>query len=123
MKEAKVYRGRKILVKIDAGDANINFKEERNIITSLESFKNDINNEMYTSIELLQDNLTLYKCDLRKSDKLENICKIRDYWKKGQFAYRDFLTKNEIIEKLNNDYLVAVEGLQEIDIKDVDKLD
>lgn len=123
MKEAKVYKGRKILVKIDAGDANINFKEERNIITSLESFKNDINNEMYTSIELLQDNLTLYKCDLRKSDKLENICKIRDCWKKGQFAYRDFLTKNEIIEKLNNDYLVAVEGLQEIDIKDVDKLD
>ena len=59
MKEAKVYKGRKILVKIDAGDANINFKEERNIITSLESFKNDINNEMYTSIELLQDNLTL----------------------------------------------------------------
>lgn len=123
MKEAKVYRGRKILVKIDAGDANINFKEERNIITSLESFKNDINNEMYTSIELLQDNLTLYKCDLRKSDNLENICKIRDHWKKGQFAYRDFLTKNEIIEKLNNDYLVAVEGLQEIDIKDVEQLD
>lgn len=123
MKNAKVFEGRKILVKIDTGDIMTSFEEERNIVVSLESFKNDLNNEMYTSIVLLQDNLTLYKCDLRKSDNLEDICKIRDYWKKGRFNYREFLTKNEIIEKLNDNYLVAIEGLQEIDIEDANKLD
>lgn len=123
MKKANIYKGRKILVKIDTGDVKTDFEEERNIVVSLESFKDDIDNEMYTSIELLQDNLILYKCDLRKSDNLGDICKTRDYWKKGCFNYREFLTKNEIIEKLNNDYLVAIEGLQEIDIEDIDKLD
>lgn len=123
MKNAKVFEGRKILVKIDTGDTTTSFEEEKNIVVSLEDYKADLNNEMYTSIELLQDNLTLYKCDLRKSDNLNDICKIRDYWKKGRFDYRYFLTKDEIIEKLNDNYLVAVEGLQEIDIEDVNKLD
>ena len=122
MKEAKLYNGRKILVKIDTGDEQTSFEEKRNIVCSLESFKNDINNEMYTSIKLLEDNLNLYKCEIKKYSELAKLCDIRDWWKKGNFNYNKFLTKNEIIDLLKNGYLVAVEGLQEIDLENVDKL-
>ena len=123
MKEAKKYEGRKILVKIETGDEKTNYEEIRNIVVSLDSFKSNLDNEMYTSIELLEDNLTLYKCDVKQTSNLAKLYEIRKWWNEGHFDYDKFLTKKEIIELLKNDALVAVNGLQEIFEKDLDKLE
>lgn len=122
MKKAKKYLGRKILVKIETGNERTDYQKEFNIIRSLEDFKNDCENEMYTSIELLEDNIELYRCDIRKTNDLGALYEIRKYWAKGSFDYREFLTKQEIIKKLENDYCVAVEGLQEIELEDAKEL-
>lgn len=122
MKDVKKYNGRKILVKIDTGNSETDFEEKLNIVRSLEDFKNDVENEMYTSIELLQDNLTLYKCELKHTSDLAELVNIRDRWKKGFYKYDKFLTKEEIVNYLKNNYLVAVAGLQEIDLKEAENL-
>lgn len=44
-------------------------------------------------------------------------------WAKGIFDYRDYFTKKEIEELLKEDYFIAIEGLQEIDLNDLDKLE
>lgn len=123
MKKAKKFKGRKILVKIDTGDTLTSYRKEMNIVCSFEDFKNDFNNNMYTSIELLQDNLILYKCDIRKTNDLATLYNIRRTWEKGIFIYDTYLTKNEIINLLKEDYLVAVQGLQEIELEDTYNLD
>lgn len=122
MKDVKKYNGRKILVRIDTGNSETNFEEKLNIVRSLEDFKNDVENEMYTSIELLQDNLILYKCELKHTSDLAELVNIRDRWKRGIFKYNKFLTKEEIVDYLKKDYLVAVAGLQEIDLKEAENL-
>ncbi|MCI8396809.1 MAG: hypothetical protein HFJ52_03950 [Clostridia bacterium] len=122
MKEAKKYEGRKILVKVESGDKNTDYSKKINIVRSLESFKNDVENDMYTSVELIEDNLTLYQCDVKKTSDLAKIHEIRSCWAKGKFNYDIFLTKNEIKELLENDALVAINGLQEIELEDLEKL-
>lgn len=122
-KKAKEYLGRKILVEISIKEENINFKKSFNIIRKFENFKNDFNNEYYTNIELLKDNLILYLCDVKTaSGNLATLCNIRKLWSKGKYDYSIFLTKEEIRKMLDDDYLVAVQGLQEISESDLDKL-
>lgn len=123
MKEAKKYTGRKIRRIYDMSSVEKkNIVEEFNIIESFESFKNDLENEDW-KIELLEDNILLYKCDIKTSNgNLEKLIEIRKYWEKGIFEYRDFYTKSEIERLLKDDYLVAVQGLQEIDVEDLEKL-
>lgn len=123
MKKAKKYLGRKVLVKLPHVEGCQDFEEKINIVRSFESFKNDVENEMYDTIELLEDNIILYYCDIKKTNNLANLCDIKNYWAKGIFKYREFFTKEEIKKMLENDYLVAVEGLQEIDLEDLDKLE
>ncbi len=121
--EAKKYLGRKVLVKMPHIEGCQDSEEKINIVRSFESFKNDDENDIYESIELLEDSITLYYCDVRKPRNLSERASIRDYWlKENSYDYRNFLTKDEIIELLNKDYLVAVEGLKEIDIDDIEKL-
>lgn len=122
MRKVKKYIGRKILVKIDTGNPETDFEKKINIVRSLEDFKNDVENEMYTSIELLQDNLTLYKCELKHTSDLSELVNIRDRWKAGIYKYDIFLTKEEIMDYLRKEYLVAVAGLQEVDVLDVENL-
>lgn len=122
MRKVKKYIGRKILVKIDTGNPETDFEKKINIVRSLEDFKNDVENEMYTSIELLQDNLTLYKCESKHTSDLSELVNIRDRWKAGIYKYDIFLTKEEIMDYLRKEYLVAVAGLQEVDVLDVENL-
>lgn len=123
MKKAKKYLGRKVFVKLPHVEGCQDFEKKINIVRSFENFKNDIENEMYSTIELLENNITLYYCDIRKTNNLANLCDIKNHWAKGIFDYREFFTKEEIKKMLENDYLVAVEGLQEIDLEDLDKLE
>ena len=121
--EAKKYLGRKVLVKMPHVEDCQDFEEKINIVRSFESFKNDDENDIYESIELLEDSITLYYCDVRKPRNLSETAIIRDSWlKENAYDYRKFLTKDEIIELLNKNYLVAVEGLKEISINDIEKL-
>lgn len=76
------------------------------------------------TINKLQDNVTLYNVDIKNAiGDLANLCNIRNRWAKGIFDYREYLTKQQIKELLEKDYLVAVQGLQEINLEDLDKLD
>jgi len=117
------FKGCKVLVKIDCGDESVNYEDSFNIATNFKSFSDDVNRPEYTSIDLLEDNLTLYKCDILKTNQPSIILEKRKRWAKKDFDYRDFYTKDEIINLLKNDYLVAVQGLQEIELEDIDKLD
>ena len=123
MKEAKKYIGRKIRRVYDMSCVESkDIVEEFNIIESFESFKNDLRNEDW-KVELLEDNILLYKCDIKTSNgNLSKLVEIRKYWEKGIFEYRDFYTKSEIKTMLEDNCLVAVQGLQEIDLEDLEKL-
>lgn len=125
MKKVKKYLGRKIRIVQDMNNYNNNILKEENIIGDFEKFveyaKSFYGNDV--EIKLLEDNLTLYKCDIRKTKELNEQYKIRDMWAKGIFDYRDYFTKKEIEELLKEDYFIAIEGLQEIDLNDLDKLE
>lgn len=133
-KEAEKFIGR--IVKITDKRGNYgqkNFKENIDYIAITQNFdefeeklklplnlydKNNLN------IELYKDNITLYKVDLRYANgKLANLVNIKELWHKGKFDYREFYTKKQIKLLLENDYLIAVCGLQEIGLDDLDKLE
>lgn len=123
MKEAKKFIGRKIRRTYDMSGVTENRVEEFNIVENFESFKNNLANEDW-KVELLEDNIVLYKCDVKASNgNLSKLIEIRKYWEKGIFEYDNFYTKSEIKNMLENNELVAVQGLQEIDIDDLEKLD
>lgn len=63
----------------------------------------------------------LYNCDVRSAQNLEQIYATRRDWLNGTYNYNKLLSKNEISELLN-DNLVAVEGLEEINEEDLQKL-
>lgn len=123
MKKIKKYLGKKIRIMQDMNGYNNNILIEKNIIEDFEKFiqyaKSFYGNDI--EIQLLEDNLTLYKCDIRKTDKLSDQCKIREIWKKGIFDYCNFFTKKEIEKLLKENYFVAIEGLQEIELEDLNK--
>lgn len=123
MKRAKKYTGIKVRRSCDFSSINMeNYVEEFNTIDSFDNFKNSLDNEDY-NVELLEKNLTLYKCtSVDCEGNLGTLCDIRNKWAKGIFNYQYFYTKNEIVNLLNKGFLVAVEGLQEIDLADIDKL-
>ena len=125
MKRSKKYLGRKVRIIQNMDGYNNNILAEINIIQDFEGFV-DYAKTFYgddVEVKLIEDNLTLYKCDTRKTDKLNEQCNIRDRWAKGIFDYRDYFTKKEIEHMLKDNYFVAVQGLQEIDLADLDKLE
>ena len=122
MKKAKKYLGRKVLLAIGDKETECYSEEKRNIIRSFEDFKSDIENSYYSSIELLEDNLELYKCRIFKSDNLAKLVEIKNYISKKEFKYDMLLTKEEIIDLLKDNYVVCLEGFKEIDLEDVDNL-
>ena len=93
-----------------------------NTLMSLEDFKNDLYNYLahYNKIEILEDNIELYKCEVKYG--LSAIINTEKYfWSKGNYRYDTLLTKDEIIAELEKG-AVAVEGLGEITSNDIDKL-
>lgn len=123
----KKYLGRKVLFTIKS-DEEIQYEKEMNIITSIERLEIAKDKGYYagiyfTDIELVKDNIELYKCDVRSSSNLEALVATNQAWNKGIFNYREYLTKEEIINALKNGCCVAVEGLGEIELEDIQKLD
>lgn len=124
MKKVKKYLGRKIRRTFISYDKNEmeDIVEEFNTLKTIQMIKDYDLNDDY-KYELIADNLVLYYCDIRKTNNIVSLCDIRNHWAKGIFKYREFFTKEEIKKMLENDYCVAVEGLQEIDLEDLDKLE
>lgn len=122
MKKAKKYIGRKILLEIGEKGSIAYFREERNFVCSVEDLKNDVElKEMYSNIEVLEDNIELYKCSKYNPQNLSQLKNIREHIAK-RCKYNDYFTKAEIIDLLKNDYIVCIEGLQEIDLNDIENL-
>lgn len=63
----------------------------------------------------------LYKCDIRSAENLEKIYDARRDWVNGAYSYDKLLNKDEIKNLLECN-LVAVEGLDEINEEDLNKL-
>ena len=63
----------------------------------------------------------LYNCDIRSAENLEIIYDARRDWVNGKYNYNQLLGKNEITSLLENN-LVAIEGLEEINEEDLNKL-
>lgn len=120
MKNAKKYKGRKVRCIMHLN--NIDDVVEINIVRTLEDFKSDIHNALakYDEIEIIEDNINLYYCQLVRGISAINETR-QFFWNKGIYRYDTFLTKEEIKEKLK-DYYIAVEGLQEITENDLVKL-
>ena len=92
-------------------------------IKKLEDFIKDHNLDK-SHVELLQDNVILYRCDVKNAcGSLSILANIREYWACNKFDYSKLCTKEEIKEYLQKDYVVAVKGLKEIDLNDLEKLD
>lgn len=117
----KRYNGRKVLV--TTGDKTDEFyKEEKiNIVRSFEDFKNDVENSYYSSIELLEDNLELYRCEKFKTSDLAKLVDIRNQIAR-RCHYNTYLTKNEIINLLENDYIICIENVKEISLEEAKTL-
>lgn len=118
--KTKIYKGRKIKVSIII-DGTTYFEEIFNTISSFDEILNDFNYEMYSKIELLEDNIKLYKCEIFKSENLNELCNIRNNISR-KIKYSKFLTKKEIEELLKKDYIVCLENYKEIDIEDLKQL-
>lgn len=118
----KKYLGRKVKTSIGEKSSDVYFEEKINIVRSFEDFKNDIENEDYTSIELLEDNITLYQCAIFKNDNLAKLYEIRKKIECGKIDYNTFLTKSEIIDLLKASYVVCVEDIKEIDLDNVEDI-
>lgn len=69
-----------------------------------------------------KDGKTYYQCDIRNARNLEEIYDARRSWTKGVFSYTTLLEKSTIEKYLTGDYLIAVEGLEEINEEDLAKL-
>lgn len=121
MEKVKKYEGRKILTRVGNKNDLCYTENKLNIIRSFEDFKNDIENYYYTSIELLEDNLTLYRCQILKANNLSKLVYIRDNIA-NKCNYDTFLTKDEIIDLLENDYIVCLENNKEISLEEAKTL-
>lgn len=63
----------------------------------------------------------LYNCDIRSAENLEKIYDTRRDWMNGIYNYNKLLSKDQI-STLLEDNLVAIEGLEEINEEDLNKL-
>lgn len=63
----------------------------------------------------------LYKCDIRSAENLEKIYDARHDWLNGNYDYNQLLNKTQIAALLD-DNLIAVEGLEEINEEDLNKM-
>ncbi len=122
IKEAKIFKG--TIVKITN---SITKKcEFVGIIRDFEKFKEkfEVWHDFNCTVEKYAENVTLYKTEAYScKGNLSMLLHIKKKWAKGYFEYNNFYTKEQIEILLNNDLLVAVQGLQEIDLKDLEKLE
>ena len=112
----------------DGNEIGKEIKQERifGIIGDFDKYKEKMA-ILQDTVELtkISDNVTLYKVDVKNSNRnLSTLKSIREKWAKGFFDY-DYLYTKEQIKKLFEDEctLVAVDGLQEIDFNDLHLLD
>ena len=120
MKKAEKIIG--IKVKLTSGGiSNITY-----LATTIEELQKDTYFIAYNKIdkiELVEDNVELYEVDIRDcSGKLDMLKSIRDSWANNKYDY-ELATKKEIINKLKSSesVCIAVKGIGEIELKDVDK--
>ena len=115
MKRAKKFIGSIVKVK-NFGD---NSTDYIGITRNYNDFKNKTE-YYYQSIEVFDSNVILYNCDIRNAGgQLSTLCSIRNMWNNSEFSFRDFYTKEQIKILLENDYLVAAQGLGEMTIEDL----
>jgi len=96
----------------------------RNTIKELKDFIRDENLETaQAQVEIIEDNIILYRCDIKNScGDLSKLRNIRERWARNDFDYSKLCTKEEIKEYLQKGYLIAVAGLKEIDLNDLEKI-
>lgn len=63
----------------------------------------------------------LYNCDVRSAQNLEKIYDARRDWVNGIYHYDQMLNKEQIQKLLDNN-LIAVEGLEEINEEDLKQM-
>ena len=120
MKKAKKIIG--IKVKLTSGGiSNITY-----LATTIEELQKDTNFIAWNDIdkiELIEDNVELYEVDIKDcSGKLAVLKDIRQDWENNKHDYQ-LRTKEEIINefKKNENVCIAVKGIGEIELEDVDK--
>lgn len=114
--------GRKVKVTFNTEYGEYN--SVRNTIKELKDFIRDENLETAQAhVEIIEDNIILYRCDIKNSyGALNKLGNIREHWARNDFDYSKLCTKEEIKEYLQKDYLIAVEGLKEINLNDLEKI-
>lgn len=114
--------GRKVKVTFNTEYGENDFV--RNTIKELKDFIKDENLEAtQAQVEIIEDNIILYRCDIKDSrGDLAKLGNIREYWARNKFDFSKLCTKEEIKEYLENGYFIAVEGLKEIDLNDLEKI-
>lgn len=118
--KAKMYFGGiKIRCTIENGDNS--YSMTFNTLKSYKEILNDYHYDMYDNIELIKDNLILYHCTYYNPNNLQELTNIRNNISR-KLTYDTFLTKEEIIDLLNKNYIVCVEYLKEIDLNQAEKL-
>jgi len=109
--KAKVYEGIKLMIKQYEGDKG---EKINTLCRTVEEFKNANDENLYGDEKIEKiDDVLLYRVDTAKADSLSELYNIREKWDRRK-QYRYLMTLEEIEEYLENDYLVAVEGVGEI---------
>lgn len=110
--KAKVYEGIKIVIKEYEGDKG---EQVNTACKTVEEFKEANEEELYGD-EVIEkvDDVLLYRVATAKADSLSEMYNIRKKWDRRK-KYRYLMTLEEIEKHLGEDYLVAIEGLGEIE--------
>lgn len=118
--KVKKYVGRKILRRMEYENRVI--EKTYNTIDTFENEKKSIYNE-YSELTLLEDKIELYKCmRVNVNGNLGRLYELRKRIKEGRYRYEIYLTKEEIKELLDEDYVVVIEGMGEVDKEDLEKI-
>lgn len=98
------------------------YTEYYGIISNFDEFKHKYE-DIFTTFEKVQENAILYRVDKKDAcGSLANLCMIRNRWAKNKFDYRNLYSKKQIKLLLEKGYFIAVQGLKEINLEDLDLL-
>lgn len=93
---------------------------------TLEQFEKEHGEAFFEDDEvaLIAEQLPVFRCRVFDAQgSLPNLVAIRDTIRSLRMRYRTWLTKEEIIHALNKGYVVAVHGLGEVDLEDMERLE